>query len=456
MVLVWFAYGISFAGTPFEVKLEKDEKVESTYTALVGNATLHIVVVKDESTKEYKFTPYYANEKLEVKALSTFVSKNPAEVVSYHCNGDVFTAVLYSKEKKTISVLDYSLSSGTFISGTEGQKLPYDNLFTFSDKTILVDFNRATNELEVKTFTTGTKSQLTKIKASADKVKYFRKLALAKPDAVNQTEYVRNGSIARAKGYLTEKAIVYTLSDKGKTETFRFDLAKSEFDYSAVTTGLPKDATRTSDYVIEDKLAVLGADKDDIRMNVFDLATSQSIKSISVKDDKLSDDKTLADFLKQVAKTNMEATLTINKARNGGLAVRIDRVDKTEYNYNYNWWYLRQMQQMMWQQQQMMQQARMSVPRGFGPAQVPDREISCTFLKSETKAIEFTIDAKFGNVTPGKTEALYPDVDKDKMLEKLQNDKGKKEASAEFLQGEMRMVYFDPKSKTVKIVSEKL
>ncbi len=452
-LLLLFVSGLGFAGTPFEIKPDKDEKVEGTYSAVLGNATVHVVMTKNSVSKNFTVTPYHLDDRSEVKALDPFVSKIQFEIASYHRNGETFTLVLYSSEKKTISILDYDLRSGSFTVGNEEQKLPYDNLFRLSDKTVLVEFNKKTNELEVKTITTGGKAVLTTIKASADTAKAFRKLSFAKPEAVNQQEFVKNGSIAPAKGYITRNAIIYTLSDSKETETFLFDLVEKKLAHSTIALDFPSEVRKTADYVIDDKLAVVGIDKNEVTMKVFDLDRGEAVRQFSLSDVKINPDA-YSEYLKQVVKSNIAATVTVNKMRSGDLAVRIDRVDRNEYNYNHDWWHFQWfMQQMMWQQQ-MMRQQQMSMPRGFGPAHPADAEID--IVSEKTRAIEFTVSADFTQIGTDKSETLFPDVDKERYLDKYKDDKSKREFSAEFTNGEFRSVFFDNKTKTVKIVSEKM
>ena len=394
------------------------------------------------------------NELKKVTTLDSFASQEDFEFISYHRNGNIFTLVSQNAKNKELILIDYNLDSGKLLSTKQALKTPYDHLFRLMDKTLLVNFDKKRDVLCVKSIQASNQSESIEITIPKEKQALFKKLSDTKPETINQNEFVQNGSIADWKSYYMDHSIVYTFAKNTReTEVFVFDLSvKNDFQHQTIANDFSKDTKDSSNYLYDNKLSIIGTEKENITLKIFDLKTASLIQSLSLKDFSAIDANALKEYLKSISKSSMKPTLTINKTHQDKLAFRIAQVNERDYSYNYNWyfdfWFMRQQ---MWHSQQMMN-TRMSVPRGFGPSPYGGETIALPeSINLNGKALEFVLEPDFKTLNTEKQDLVYTYVDRKHFLDIFKDNRNVKQLTAEFITGEMRYIYFDSATKVVQI-----
>ncbi|WP_136667207.1 hypothetical protein [Flavobacterium sp. H122] len=449
----------TFSSELFKFQLAKDEKLEGTYSAEFGsNKTIHVALIKNSETGKFLFSPYLVDENNKVSKLESFVMSKKLQILSYHLNDDVATFSNYDEEEKLLYVIDFNLTTGKSKSITTKLNQKADNIFRFQDKTIFVFFDKKLG-ISFKTIKNTVTKFESSINVSSEKLKVFKSAVNALPEAVNQTEYVENGSIQKAKTYIVDNKLIMTFeTDKHVIEIFKFDLNESLFSASSISPYSLDSLRDFSNYVFDNKIATLGVNAKDASLSFYDVGNLNKIATLSLAS--IVDEPILKDFIKTTSKFSFRPTLTINKNINGKYILRIDNVDENTYSYNYNWWFHQWFfQQQMWHQQMMMNQMRMNQMNfsrgGFGP-NVNFLEDDRYFFKDQKKAIQIVLDLDLNTVLNDTKETQMKYIDRDDYVDKYKQNGRIKEFSSSFTKDEFRYIYQDKKSKVITIFSEKI
>ena len=84
-------------------KLNKDDKLQSTYSASIGNgSSVHFVIAKNGASKKFLLMPYLVDASNKVKKLNSFASENNFNIVSFHSNNDILSIVDYNSDDKEL------------------------------------------------------------------------------------------------------------------------------------------------------------------------------------------------------------------------------------------------------------------------------------------------------------------------------------------------------------------
>lgn len=449
------------AGDLLQFKLEKDEKLQGTYTAeFSNNLSLHFVLIKNSQTKDFQLTPYKISKDNTVKKMATFSAQEMFNILSYHLRDGIVTIVNYDPKNKQLQLIDYDLDTGKYESSSQEMKTQPENVFRLKDKTVLVSFDKKQPALNIRTVVGANAVTQTRIAIPDDKVKIklFRDLVDLNPDAVNQQEYVPKGSIAKRKGYLTDNHLVYTYErNREKTEVFNFDLSNpNEYQFAVLYPDFAKETKDASNYFYDNKLFFLGVEKQDIKLKAYDMNGFKTLAQMSLFDSKFKAQKQeqLDEYIKTALKSPIKSTITVNRTKANNFAVRLDNVKEDEYYYHQNWQFFFMQQQMMMQQQQFMQQAAMNSRAGFGPS-IDFSNDNFLFETKKLPSLEFTITSDF-TATTAVEETVFSNLDKESYTEKYKEDKTKKNLSFAFTDKEIRHISFNPKTKTISITSENL
>jgi hypothetical protein len=448
---------LSFSNEIFQFKLEKNEKVEATYTAeFQMDRTLHIAITKKSGNKSYFYTPFFVDENKKVLKCDSFTSLEKLQIMSYHLNNNVATIVSFDDDNKLVHVVDFNFDTGKNNKNSfKSEKCP-ENVFREANKTTLVFFDVKTG-ITVQEITSSDIRETKKIDIPAGNIKVFKEIVNAKPEAVNLNEYVKNGSIKKVKSYLIDDKYFMTFENKDKElEVFSFNLKTNSVDKNILVIPNPASPIRDfSNFVFDNKIGVMGRLKDDILISLFDSNTSKLINTLALS--KFADKEKLDKFLAKSRYLNMKSTLTANKGVGGNFVLRLDNISESNYTYNYNWWMHQWFfQQQMFHQHMMMQHQIMST-RGFGPnPHSYESDMYFTTEKKKDPVFEITIDAKGDLVNGTPEETVFKEIDKEEYIEKYKGGLSKSNFSFGFIKEEMRYVYVDKKLKSIIISFEKL
>ena len=454
----------SFANELYKIKVEKNQKIQGTLSAeLSDNATIHFVFTKNSESKKYEITPIFVDAKKQPKQLDMFETSEIPSILSYHKNGSIVTLSNFYEKKKELQLIDFDVNSGKFQSTTTKDFSNPKNVFRLSNQTVFVDFDKTKNKLSTMSFSNSKEMKEDKFEFSATEFNNFKAFFNETPQEVNQNEFVKNGPISKRKSYFSDNKLIFT-SEKDKSNiqvlTLQLDGSK-QYKFTDFNFNYAKEIKDQNTFVADNLLMSVAVSKEDITLNSFDMNTNKATKSLSLQNDlkQKFDVETRKKFIESTAKSAMKPTVTLNKTKDPNkLLVRLDRVNKSTYNYSHNWWHYHWMmhQQMLMMHQQQMMRNTMA-PRGFGPnMDYYDAMAMLYIAKSDIKPIEFVIDLNLSIDENASTETLHKSIDQDEYLEKYKDDKNIKEFTAGFTSSDFRYIYFDKKTETVYLKLESL
>jgi hypothetical protein len=448
LLLLFLTFQQIFSNEIFNISLNENEKLEGTSTIALNKTTsLHLLFVKNSKTSVHIIRPFFVDIDKKVSQLEDAVFDNKINLISSHYNGNVVTIGNYDEENETLYIVDIDALT------KKSTQKTYDNyrkpklIFNLEGKTIFViiaddnksihtDIIKNTNQITGKDFY-----------PSDEIVKDFKKMVkLMFPpiEAINQNEFVKNGSISSRSAYIINDQLFFISTFNSlKTEVFSFDLNdQKNINYRVFDMFFPTSGQDQNVYLFEDKLALIISSKEDLLFVAYDVKTKAIVKHLSLVE-KLAGKINMDLFLKEARKRNLKVTMTFNKTKNNNYQVILDRVDKAVYYYRDPFW-MGRMQMQMIQQQQM----RAMQPMRFGPN---DTFFNNIYLEAEYASLVFYMDANFNVIDEDKSGTVYKYLDKDALLKPYEDDKNIKELSAAFLDNEFRFVYQNKDTKQITI-----
>ncbi|MBU2926760.1 hypothetical protein [Winogradskyella psychrotolerans] len=444
-----------------EIELEDHQKVESTFSGNIsGDNSFHLIIAKNSDSKDYDVIPYlYQND--EIVKLKPFSFEKQPAILSFHNHGTQLSLVAQSKTGKSeiVNIIDVDLVSGEHIKSDAIDMDDFKTLIRKKDKNLIVFADKdAMKILEVKS-----SQEIKSISVHPDDTssEFFKSLSKSGLDAINNDEFVANGSISTFRAYSDGKDIIITEENTKEATTNSIQIPLDKGDDITVSSksfssnsGDSKIKKSTS-YVNDGKLYQFKLGKEVAKLNVFGINddSKTSLDILSTKPSHTGNAfKDTKDFVKNAAKNVNEPTVTINNTKDGQLKVRFVFVNKNVYNYRYDWWWhhqwhMQQMQMFMHQQQQM----RQSIP-SFGPSE----GYEYFFVIEENAFFEITLDSS-GHVHEGvSTESLYRDLDKKSYIKPLDDNKKLKHTSTVFTDSKFRYITYNKREKSFKIIDKAL
>lgn len=443
----------------FNIQLDKNEKLEGTYSVKISNnQTSHFLIVKNSNTKKYSLKPFLFDSNKNIKELDEVIFDETPNIIANHIEGNTVVLSNYIEKDKTLFIVDFDLKTGKN-NFKKIQKIEKpDLIFSVSDRSVIIDFIKNGEKLDVKTIINSVNVIDKTIDTPKNLLKEFKAVIKEIPEAINQNEFVKNGSIKDSRAYLNNNKLLFTNQKIKDLNLFSIGLNdNNDFDKSVFVFGFDKKIKDINSYLLDDNLVVIGSNKEDLKLKIFKKENGKEIKELSLQNDikNYLDQKDIEAFIKEAKKSSLKTTITLNETKSKKIKVRIDRVNKQTYNYNYNWWFfhhwMMQQQQQMIMQQQMMQ----NIPRGggFGPANNFNSEIEKSFLLKEEKnqSLEFILNENFNLENSNSEETFHKEHDKDEVLKEYEDNKNIKEFSCIFLDNELHYVYQDKKTKNISI-----
>ena len=443
------------------ISLSRNYKVENTFSGDTHDSeSFHLIIAKNSKLKQCEIIPI-SNTDGELNQLKSVAFKKMPNVVSYHNNGNILTLVVSSKGKKEdeFTVVDINLKTGESersdpISDTDFKTVirkKKSNLLVFSDKTSLniIDIK------DSKTFNTITGEST---ETTQELLKDLNKSSLS---AVNTDEYVANGSINTFRAYAEDNTVFITKEDAKENETSVVKIPLNgplsvKLESKIYKSKALEDAKKSTSYVQSGQLFQMSISKSVGHLSVFNLQddSETNLDLATVKVSKTSSDfESISEFLKQATRAKNEPTVTINDANNGNVVVRVDYVNKKEYNYNYNWWWhhnwaFQHHMMMMHQQIQIQQQMR-----GFGPNNFDEVPY---FIKDEKHHFEIVLTQSNTVVVDSDIETIYKDIDKKKYIKELDDNTKVKHTSTVFIENQLRYFGYDKKTKKYSVIYKEI
>ncbi|MEP5256011.1 MAG: hypothetical protein ABJQ39_13200 [Winogradskyella arenosi] len=441
------------------ISLADHYKIEGTFSGNTeGENSFHLIIAKNTNTKNFEIIPYLYQEEEIIKLKAVTFEKLPS-VLSFHNNDDILSLVTQSKvgRDEMINVVDLNLSSGAFSISEAIDTDDFKTLIRKKDKNIMVFSDK--EEVKIIDVQGAETMNTITVKADASSADFLKALSNSNLDAINNDEFVANGSISTFRAYSDGASVLITEENtkEALTNVVQIPLeGDSEQTAKTLIFGGEKPdlkIKKSTSYVNNDKLYQLQLGKEVAVLDVFGIDSyfKSSTDLMNVKPSGSADNfESTKAFTKQAAKKVNEPTVTINATKDNKLKVRFDFVNKNTYNYRYDWWWHHhwQMQQM---QLMMQQNMRHSVP-SFGPAAVSDY-----YYVGENKSyFEITIDASGGVVDGASSETLYQEIDKKAHIKALEENKKLKHTSTVFTKTTFRYLAYNKKTDVFTFVNKAL
>jgi hypothetical protein len=454
LFFTFFVIQNSFSSEIYKINLAKNEKLEGTFS-IVTNKTesVHFLFIKNTSTNKFELRPYFFSANKTIKQLETFSLDEMPEIIANHTNDNIITLISYVEKSKKLFIIDFDIiSSKNYFSVKSDYKKPKIN-FSQTNQSVLVRTIDSEKEIAIETISNSKKSDIINFKPTESFFKEFKNVSKNDPQAINQNEFVENGSIHTDRVYLSQNKVYFThFKDDEKTQVFKLNLTDNSSSFSDFNFNFPKNSKDQNSYIFDDNLLAVSCSKEDVIINKYDLNTDKLSSELSLSKDleTVLDKNAVEKFLFEAKKGNLKTTAVVNKTRNSKLKIRLGIVNKSTYNYYYNWWWHHNfmMQQMQMQQMRQMQQ---SVPRGFGPNNSIDEGELIFEKEKKYPQIEFLVDLDFKPQIDSNEVTEYKYFDKDALLKEFEENKTIKKFSSAFLDTEIRYIHQDSKTKTITI-----
>jgi hypothetical protein len=459
-LLLCFLFQITFSATIFSYKLNKNEKLEGNYSVSIHkNQSCHFLFIKNTSTKKFVIKPFLMNENKTVTSLDDFILEEEPNFLTNHLNKDVLTVSSYDEKKKILTIIDFDLKSGknSFTEMTDFSKP--DLYFIQKGKSVVVNFSKNKNEVVLQFISDSKTVKQQDFTIPSEMLKDFKeyKNTNSPIEAINQNEFVKNGSIKDYRGYLGENNLYFTNTSSSKElRFFNFNFKTNLVESKNLEYSFDEKSKNISSFIYNDKLFVTSVLPNDAVLKSFDVSSGKETRSLSINSDLTSvlDAKAVQDFYSQAKSWGLSPTVTVNKTVENNYKVRLDRVDKKKYIYNYNWFWQHQFM-MMQMQMQSMQNLGGGRPGGFGPSYT-ENFTDFTGKDKDNYFLEFVVDATFAPQKNASLETEFKNYEVDKIMKEFEDNKNIKKFSPAFLPDEMHYVYQDNKTKMIIIHFRKL
>ncbi len=459
LLLVLFCINFCLATEFFSVSLNENEKLEGSISNnFYNNESSHFLIIRNTQSSKYIVRSFLINNEKKVIQLEDAIFNEMPNILSQHKKENTLTFTNYSKRNKTLFIVDLDTNTGKkSFDKIENIETP-DLVFTESNFSTIINLDSSGKSITIQKIESSILNTNKTFYVPEELIKEFKTIVKNTPDAINQNEFVKNGSINPFKAYYINENIYFTdNSNRELSNVFQLNYnSPSPLSKYYFKTNFDKELKDINSYIVDNSFVVLGSGKEDFSVNAFNLDNQQLINKVSFLNDLKENfnSSELDNFLKEAKKSSLKSTITINKTLNNNLKVRIDRVNKNTYQYNYNWWFhtwFMQHQQMMMQQMMMHNQIRAG---GFGPSNQFDAYFDFILSLKEDKyqSLEFVVNpTDFKIITSSNEETIFKNIDKEALLSPYEENNNFKEFSCAFTDLEYRFIYYNKKSKKVHI-----
>jgi hypothetical protein len=451
---------LSSAVELFSYKLNENEKLEGNFSLVVNDKeTCHFLFIKNTESKKYIVKSCILSSERKIKQLDDLVLDVEPNFYTSHTNGDVLTVSSYDEKKEMLTVIDFNMATGKSNFQNLNDFKP-DLYFNQNNRSILVNLGKNDVYVQVITDTKSTEKKVFNIPESIIKDYKNIKNGRYPIEGINQSEFVKNGSINKFRAYLGADNLYFTTSkDDSQTGVLKFDLNSNLVKSQSIDYNFNSPYIDRNTFIFNEKLYVSSLSANDVVIKSFNLLNNSENGKLSVMNDlsNIVDDTVVQDYFSQTKIINLKTTITVNKTTDNFYKIRIDRVNKFAYMYNYNWWWQHQFMRMQMQMMQMNQIRSLSMPGGFGPsADFDDNLIMISSKAKEYNYFEFVVDANFIPQKNSTSETKYKNFEIDELIKEFENNSSIKKFAPAFLKDEMRYIYQNNKTKEIIIDFKKI
>ncbi|MEG9328030.1 hypothetical protein V6B16_08780 [Salinimicrobium catena] len=439
-------------GTIF--KLESHQKLTGTFSGDIDQEnSVHLMIFKDKDAGNYGIIPFFINAQDELISLEHIQMEDEPSVVSFHFNPSTSNLTLLLKQgrrtDKQLEIIDLNINSNTI---SKSQIEDYEDAYlVIREKNRSFLIIKEKDNLEINTIFDSQRKISENFSFKGENKSLFNRIFETTPETINTNEYVKNGSINPSKVYFYNDRLIFDHISEEKYTTLSINpednshLAFSEFELKGVNK-----VRDINSFIFKSKAFLFINNKEDINLRSYDLETGEMIKDLFLQQEfsHYFDSEILEKLIKKSSRKANRLTGTVNEGPENSMVVTMDFVSARNYFYHYNWWWHHQFlhQQMMWQNQMMQQHMQMNT---FGPN--PDSYMSEIFPAANSQSVKLLIDKDL-NVLAGKDVlTLRPEIDKEKHIEKFQNDRKVKNVTLAFTRRSGRAVYFSKETDLIHV-----
>tara|TARA_R110001583_G_scaffold145635_2_gene297594 strand:- start:25508 stop:26860 length:1353 start_codon:yes stop_codon:yes gene_type:complete len=449
-------------GTANEInyKLQKHQKIEGTFSGDINQKqSVQLIIVKNTVSKLFEIIPFYFDKDNNSTQFDLITFEKSPSIISYHFNNNNLTllATQKIKNKTQLVILDLDLTTKKHTSKIIDDFKDAKAIFRLENKTIFV--HKTVSSLKITEVINSVNQKKNKIIIDSQNFQQFRSLFEEIPDIVNTNEYVKNGSTNKFQGYYYENNLIFTKINKKNTEvnSITTDLNNYSFKLNRISLNDLEGVKDLNTFLYNNKLYTMLVSKNNAHLKIIDINNSEEkfSKSLNTELKNHFNNDDLENFIKQASKKRNKPTITVNETIENKLVLNIDYVDTTVYNYNYNWWFHHWMwQQQQWHMQQSMQQIKVNIP-SFGPNTIGFENVLSDTEKTN-KSIKLVLDTSFKINKEATTQTIKKEIDKEKYLDDLKENKSLKHITASFQENSIRYIYYSKKLKTFIIKTSNL
>jgi len=459
-ILLFISVHLSNAVELFSYKLNENEKLEGNFSLVVNNKeTCHFLFIKNKESKKYIVKSCLLSSERKIKQLDDLVLDVEPNFYTSHTNGDVLTVSSYDKKKEMLTVIDFNMANGKSNFQNLNNFKP-DLYFNKNNRSIHVNLGKNDVYVQVITNTKSTENKVFNIQESMIKEYKNMKSVNFPIEGINQSEFVKNGSINKFRAYLGSNNLYFTTStNDSQTGVLKFDLNNNLVKSQPIDYNFNSPYIDRNTFIFDENLYVLSLSANDVVVKSFNLLNNSENGKLSVVNDlsNIVDNNVVQNYFSQTKQTNLKTTITVNKTTDNLYKVRVDRVNKLAYRYNYNWWWQHQFMMMQMQMMQMNQIRSLSMPGGFGPSANFDDDLLMISSKAkEYNYFEFVVDANFIPQKNSTSETEYKNFEIDELIKEFENNSSIKKFAPAFLKDEMRYIYQNNKTKEIIIDFKKI
>lgn len=454
-LLFIFLFNVSLNATELQkITLTSDQKLEGTFSIkLNNNNSLHLLFIKDSKSKNNVLKPFLVSQSKQIKQFSDYVSSKKLNIIASHCDNNSSTLIFFDDSSKKLLLLNYDNTSGIFKEKTIEKYSKPDIIMSSKGKTYFVQYNPIKDKSKIFVDVIDSSTSINNIEIALDndlqskiRVAFFNEV-----DAINQEEFVENGSIKSARAYLYNENIYITKEkDNNTVNLFGLDLNHGKINFYNYDFNLDDKIKDHNTFIFENKLININSFYDDFKISYYDVSDTRLIKQHSLNNDfkNIFEADKIQNFLELEKKISLKITTTINKTIDNNYLITISRVNVNTYKYGYDWWWNHMF---MMQQMQMQQMIRVNTG-GFGPNNLENNYFNINLEKKDNISLQYVINDNFEILEKNNTETLHKNIDKDSVLKEFEEDKLIKSFSGSFTENnEFRYVYQNNKTKEVYI-----
>lgn len=210
--LILASSNMLFANDAITFRLKKKQKLIDTFSGDIDQSTsVHFIIFKDKIQNDYRIKPFFIDADRQIQVLEEVAFMELPSILSYHYRSDdskLTILIKTEKEDDELHIIDFDLRNHIL----KRSKKPFEeNYLTYRlpDKSILINRKEEDSNLNIVTIYNSESS--TEIDYTFSKVDLinFEEIIKNKPDIVNTSEFVENGSINESKLYFFNNKLVF-------------------------------------------------------------------------------------------------------------------------------------------------------------------------------------------------------------------------------------------------------